>query len=179
MRNFVHPSHLTPDARGGGFLCFRASDAGIPSEGAVQAQHGRAGPVHLPVWISSPGKEETGFCQQGTCSVKLVHRGAATHSVVSLHFWVMAFWVKCSTLGFYNDACLSHPGATSRAERPFPVPEFPHINVCLILVSHSFPHLPPSACGHSDFWHFHVWGRKSFESIFWLSILHLLISLLL
>lgn len=51
-------------------------------------------------------------------------------------------------------------GAASRAECPFPVPEFPHFHVCLILVPHAFSHLSPSSCRHTHLWYFHVWGKK-------------------
>lgn len=49
--NEVTPSLfvLLPDARGRGLLCFCATDAGVPSEGTVQTQHGRTWPLHLPV----------------------------------------------------------------------------------------------------------------------------------
>lgn len=60
-------------------------------------------------------------------------------------------------------------GATSRAQRPFPVPEFPHIHVCFILVPHSFPHIPPFACCYPHLWYFHVWGRKHFERVIYVS----------
>lgn len=51
-------------------------------------------------------------------------------------------------------------GAASRAECPFPVPEFPHFHVCLLLVPHAFSHLSPSSCRHTHLWYFHVWGKK-------------------
>lgn len=50
-------SVLLADARRGGLLCVCASDAGVSSEGTVQAQHGWAGSLHLPVWVSAPGNE--------------------------------------------------------------------------------------------------------------------------
>lgn len=57
-------------------------------------------------------------------------------------------------------------GATSRAERPLSIPEFPHIHVRLILVPHPLPHLPPSACRHAHLWYFHVWGRTLSKHVF-------------
>lgn len=57
-------------------------------------------------------------------------------------------------------------GTTSRAECPFPVPEFPHIHVRLILVPYAFSHLPSSVSRHKNLWYFHVWGRKSFSRSF-------------
>lgn len=60
--DFQQSSRLLPDARGGGLLCFCSSDAGVSPEGALQAQHGRARSLHLPVWISATGKEEAGAC---------------------------------------------------------------------------------------------------------------------
>lgn len=55
-------------------------------------------------------------------------------------------------------------GAASGAERPFPLPEFPHIHVRLVLVPHPLPHLPPSTCRHTHLWYIHVWGRKHFTN---------------
>ncbi|VCW74972.1 unnamed protein product [Gulo gulo] len=43
------------DARGRSLLCVRAADAGVPSAGALQAQHGGAGALHLPVRVHAPG----------------------------------------------------------------------------------------------------------------------------
>lgn len=75
------PSPFLPDARGGGVLCFCASDAGVPPEGAVQTKHGRAGTLHLPVWVSAAGKEEAvqSVNEDEACSVRIIHRGAANH----------------------------------------------------------------------------------------------------
>ena len=79
--NLTDPSPLLPDAWGGGVLCFCASDAGVPPEGAVQTKHGRAGTLHLPVWISAAGKEEAvqSVNEDEACSVRIIHRGAANH----------------------------------------------------------------------------------------------------
>lgn len=85
-------------------------------------------------------------------------RHAAYHSLITIcplkifSSWNLPF---CGVLG-----------ATSRAERPLSIPEFPHIHVCLILVPHPFPHLPPSACRHAHLWYFHVWGRTLSKHVF-------------
>lgn len=152
------PSSLLPDARGGGVLCFCASDAGVPPEGAVQTKHGWAGTLHLPVWVSAAGKEEAvqSINEHEACSVRLIHRGAANHlSKCPLHMPSDCIYLRLMIFLFS-----SIPGATSRAERAFSVPEFPHIHVRLLLVPDSFPHLSPSACRHTHFWYIHVWGRK-------------------
>lgn len=52
----THASALLPDARGGGLLRVCAPDAGVPPEGALQTQHGRAWTLHLPVWVSAAGE---------------------------------------------------------------------------------------------------------------------------
>lgn len=67
MRECYSPISPSPDARGGGVLCFCATDAGVPSEGTVQTQHGWAGSLHLPVWISAAGKEEAESLQCASC----------------------------------------------------------------------------------------------------------------
>lgn len=83
----THASVLPPDARGGGVLRVCASDAGVSSEGTVQTQHGRAGTLHLPVWVSVTGKRKAPllyildpqfkFCPQGGSKSFTQMRGTA------------------------------------------------------------------------------------------------------
>lgn len=144
------PPHLHPDARRGGVLRVCASDAGVSSEGTVQTQHGRAGPLHLPVRISATGKEHGAAVSVSTIRGQHVIRFYLQFLFSLLEFiWGLK---RCSSVT---------TGATSRAQCSFPVPEFPHIHVRLVLVPHSVPHIPPAACRHSHLWYFYVWGKNS------------------
>lgn len=86
-------------------------------------------------------------------STSLIFQACSLRSI--LVFWDVNF---LSCFCFLLTFVIS--GAASRAECPFPVPEFPHFHVCLILVPHAFSHLSPSSCCHTHLWYFHVWGKK-------------------
>lgn len=90
-------------------------------------------------------------------------RGSISFTHDLNHFLcILCVFLKFYWFGVQNLPIFCMSGATSRAERPFSISEFPYIHVCLILVPNPFPHLPPFACRHSHLWYFHVWGRKQY-----------------
>lgn len=72
-----------------------------------------------------------------------------------------------------NSSLLFLPsGAAAWAAHSFPGPEFPHLHVRIILVSHHLSHLLSSPCCYKNLRHIYVWGEETCKTWYRL-VLHM------